>query len=144
LPDDRQIAWASPSAVAKHCPIFVKPKQPSSVAPRTANNARIIEEQEARIEELEQELESARQGKAKPSKAALDVLTWHDLIQRAIAVLRAMPEDSRHEAMNQWSSQIALSVTFPGKAPARKARTVRPAAPAMEGVPKPGKYQGRS
>jgi hypothetical protein len=58
--------------------------------------------------ELEEEL-------ARAKSQAPGVVTWHDLIQQAIVLLRGMPEDSRHEAMNQWSSAVAVNVQFPGK-----------------------------
>jgi hypothetical protein len=66
LTDDRKFAWASPSSVFQRCPVFAelkktmkKKKKPQpSMAPPSPHNARVIEQQEARIEELQEELES--------------------------------------------------------------------------------------
>jgi hypothetical protein len=68
LTDDRQFAWAAPTSIFQHCPVFdelkktmkekKKKKPQTSMAPSSPHNARVIEQQSARIEELQEELES--------------------------------------------------------------------------------------
>jgi hypothetical protein len=70
LTDDLQLAWASPSSIYQRCPVFdaeklrekekkgknKKSRSPAKATPvASLHNARIIEQQEARIEELEEE-----------------------------------------------------------------------------------------
>jgi hypothetical protein len=69
-------------------------------------------------------------------------LTWYDLIEHVIKKLRAMPEEGRHEAMNQLSSAVDVSVQFPqessrkkpkpqGKPKAKAAATAEPRTPML-------------
>jgi hypothetical protein len=71
LPVNKQIAYASPSVVNKHCPVFVKRKQSSKSARPLKAALSTVEQLEARIKELEEELASAKSRQASKSKPAL-------------------------------------------------------------------------
>jgi hypothetical protein len=65
LTDQQQVAWASPSAVFKHCPVFKQPgaskPRPQPAIAKPENVAKVMEQQEVRIEELQEELENLRE-----------------------------------------------------------------------------------
>lgn len=62
------------------------------------------------MREAIEERDSARDALVQLRKYSGGVPTWHDLIDQAIVLLRAMPEDSRTETMNQWASSVAIIV----------------------------------
>jgi hypothetical protein len=63
LTDDRKFAWAAPSSIYQHCLVFNelkretkrKKKTQPAMAPSSKHNARFIEQQEERIQELQEE-----------------------------------------------------------------------------------------
>ena len=65
LSPHQQIEWASPSSACLRCPVLQSPDKQPRPRPQPAvakpeNLAKVMEQQEARIEELEQELAAAR------------------------------------------------------------------------------------
>jgi hypothetical protein len=96
LGEAQQVEWASPNAVYKHCPLFAKAGKPQArpAAGKSENLARIVEQQDAKIEKLENQLESGK--RAEPSldearKLYLDAMRRHCKSKRqvhsALAVL---------------------------------------------------------
>jgi hypothetical protein len=65
LTQKQQFEWSSPSAIFKHCPVFAKPKD-GAIKPKKKTTAKEttgkLAEYAARIEELEQERDGAREG----------------------------------------------------------------------------------
>jgi hypothetical protein len=109
LSEKQQIDWSSPSAVLKHCPIFItdgtsKPRPQPAVA-KPQNLAKVMEQQEQRIEELEQELDTARAPLTVEQhfKAAFALLKDEPepVVMKHIAVLKNLLDDWRKRSFKR-------------------------------------------
>jgi hypothetical protein len=157
LTERQQFDWAGPGAIHKHCPVFAKPKDGKAKKKTTAKETTgKLAEQAARIEELEQELEGAREGggnlrelqrmngalqsEVEESRAALDHApkTLEDLRKRSVPLLLALTKEERMSEITDliravglnirdWVTTVSLGAAKP-KTKKRKARAVREAA----------------
>lgn len=115
-----------------------KEKKPSPVAKRdevireleerSIEDAKTIASLKDHIAELEAASEAAY------GKSDSAVPAWHDVLNHIVTHLEAMPEDARHDAMNDLSHWVLSNVRFPpkgkkrGKGKAKKAKDPTPTA----------------
>ena len=113
LPVKQQMAWAHPSTVFLHCPIFKKPKAegaPKSKQPVKQNDVREREALTARVGELQEELKAAKDDRTP---------TFDQAVEIVIAKLAAMPKTKLLATWKEIARRLGEATT---RKPARKSK----------------------